>query len=887
MIRELGSTLLRRLNVLSSIRGKITFILLTFTVVTGGAGYLIYQSFDRVSASVAEMTSDDLPTLAQSNGLIAAASKTKDAMVGVMIAQNIAALSSAASEVETSLSGLQTSIAALPPEAQEEFETARSQVEGTLLTSIEARENVFEYSDRFATMTKELQNIAAELQVVLLETADNAYFDISINGEDTISSIEETMFDLVENKFATLQSLLEIRAEINLMSGAALALTTTRDSAMVSIIRDIAVSSNDRLTGSIEVLKGSENGLSVVEELDSVLSTLNTAIAAAGTFRQVERDAVLEARQSADVALASAVDDMVFELTIAAEDASTNNRDTIQSLLDNEVAFMNTLLEINAKLGAFQIEALKIATSATVEQAKASQKALSGAATALAGYRDFGDGILAAGLDGLAAMAAPDTGLAHFRIQSLLADGTAVQAADDTAKAVLEIAGLASLRGRASQDAITDRAVNIAEDSTEVKSNLVTLAWMGAAFVSCVLVLNHLLIVRPLNRISLTTERLSQGDMSPVTGFDRASDEIARIAGALKVFRDGLVEKEEIERVAAEERAANQAQQTAAVNAVGTGLANLSRGDLTYRIEEELTDGYAQLKDDFNRTAETLNLTVVDVVAVAESIRNGSSEISQASDDLSHRTESQAATLEETAAALEELTASVRSAADGARDAATTTQDARREATDSGEVVENTVKAMKDIADSSDQIAQIIGVIDDIAFQTNLLALNAGVEAARAGDAGKGFAVVASEVRSLSQRTADAAHEIKVLITKSTEQVGLGVKLVDQAGQALRSIVDRVSYISSLVGNIADGTSEQATGLSEANIAVSQLDQVTQQNAAMVEQTNAAGHLLSSDAEKLATLMGGFTVSSSAHVAGDILELREVPPDEWPMAQSA
>ena len=147
--------------------------------------------------------------------------------------------------------------------------------------------------------------------------------------------------------------------------------------------------------------------------------------------------------------------------------------------------------------------------------------------------------------------------------------------------------------------------------------------------------------------------------------------------------------------------------------------------------------------------------------------------------------------------------------------------------------------------------------------------------------------MVASEVRSLSQRTSDAAHEIKVLITKSTEQVGLGVKLVDQAGQALRSIVDRVSYISSLVGNIADGTSEQATGLSEANIAVSQLDQVTQQNAAMVEQTNAAGHLLSRDAEKLATLMGGVTVSSSAHVAGDILELREVPPDEWPMAQSA
>ena len=863
MIRELGSTVFRRLNVLSSIRGKITFILLALTLTAGGAGYMIYKSFDRVSISVTEMTSDDLPKLAQSNALIAAAAKTKDAMITVMMAQDGEELSAASSDVEKSQAALQEAITALPPEAQVEFDAVLEQVQGTLRTSIQARGDVFKNSDRFGEMTRNLQDLTANVQAVLLETADNAYFNISINGEDTITSIEETMLDLVENKFATLQSLLEIRSEINLMSGVSLALATTQDVAMISILRDLAVSSRERLNGSLDVLNETDSGLTIVEELGTALSTLDGIIASVGTTQQVDRNAVLAARQSADVALASAVDDMVFELTIAADDASTNNRDTIQSLLDNEVAFMNTLLEINSKLGAFQIEALKIAPADTVEKAKVSQKALSAASMALMGYRDFGDGVLAEGVDGIAAMADPDTGLSYFRIQSLLADGTAAQAASDTVKAVLEISGLASLRGFASQKAISDRAIDIAQDSTEVKSNLVTLGWIGSAFVFCALLLNHFLIARPLNRISLTTERLSQGDMSPVTGFDRSSDEIARIAGALKVFRDGLVEKEELARIAEEERAENHARQTAAVNAIGTGLEHLSKGDLTYRITEELTEGYAKLKDDFNATAKTLNLTVVDVVSVAESIRSGSTEISQAADDLSHRTESQAATLEQTAAALEELTTSVRSAADGARDAAATTQDARSQADESGDVVKSTVKAMKDIEESSGQISQIIGVIDDIAFQTNLLALNAGVEAARAGDAGRGFAVVASEVRSLSQRTTDAAREIKELITKSSDQVEQGVNLVDRAGQALENIAERVTHISTLVSSIADATGEQATGLAEANIAISQLDQVTQQNAAMVEETTAAGHLLSNDAGKLAKLMAGFAVAKS------------------------
>jgi methyl-accepting chemotaxis protein len=203
----------------------------------------------------------------------------------------------------------------------------------------------------------------------------------------------------------------------------------------------------------------------------------------------------------------------------------------------------------------------------------------------------------------------------------------------------------------------------------------------------------------------------------------------------------------------------------------------------------------------------------------------------------------------------------VRSAAEGARSAEATTQEAKSEATDSGAIVERAMVAMQDIETSSTQIAQIIGVIDDIAFQTNLLALNAGVEAARAGDAGRGFAVVASEVRGLSQRTATAAREITGLIGKSSQQVNSGVELVGGAGEALQSIVDRVSNISRLVSEIADGATEQATGLNETNIGITELDKVTQQNAAMVEESTAASHLLRSDAGKLSELVAHFNVS--------------------------
>nr|WP_319799761.1 methyl-accepting chemotaxis protein [Roseobacter sp. H9] len=311
-------------------------------------------------------------------------------------------------------------------------------------------------------------------------------------------------------------------------------------------------------------------------------------------------------------------------------------------------------------------------------------------------------------------------------------------------------------------------------------------------------------------------------------------------------------------RTAETERLRVAQEQMNIVEALGVALKSLSGGDLTNEIAEKFPDDYEKLREDFNDAITSLREAVSAVVHNADSIRNETKEITSAADDLSRRTEKQAATLEETAAALDELTSSVRSAAEGADEASRISAEAQANAEQGGDIAKQAVLAMDGIKNSSQEISKITSVIDDIAFQTNLLALNAGVEAARAGEAGRGFAVVATEVRALAQRSSDAAREINGLISSSGEQVNQGVELVDKTGTALSAIVTSVSEISKRVAGIAASAREQSVGLNEINSAVNDLDHVTQQNAAMFEETTAASHALTAEADALAAAVSRF-----------------------------
>ncbi|WP_377296989.1 methyl-accepting chemotaxis protein [Rhizobium sp. SGZ-381] len=298
------------------------------------------------------------------------------------------------------------------------------------------------------------------------------------------------------------------------------------------------------------------------------------------------------------------------------------------------------------------------------------------------------------------------------------------------------------------------------------------------------------------------------------------------------------------------------------VSALGDSLKRLCSGDFAFQLEEAFAPEFEFLRHDLNRSVGQLCDTFRQISTSVDLLSTGTSEITGGVKDLSRRTESQAASLEETAAALDEITSNVTSSAQRALDARDVAARAKLNAEESASVVAHAVDAMSRIEDSSSKISNIIGVIDEIAFQTNLLALNAGVEAARAGEAGRGFAVVAQEVRELAQRSAKAAKEIKDLIQNSTTEVENGVRLVSETGGALKSISALIVEINDHVDAISTAAREQSTGLAEVNGAVNSMDQTTQQNAAMVEESSAAAATLSAETLKLKEMVGAFTLDN-------------------------
>jgi methyl-accepting chemotaxis protein len=387
-------------------------------------------------------------------------------------------------------------------------------------------------------------------------------------------------------------------------------------------------------------------------------------------------------------------------------------------------------------------------------------------------------------------------------------------------------------------------------------------------------------IAQPVSAITTVMKRLEKGDETVAVPSIGRRDEVGEMAAAVQSFKDAASAKRQAEAEASQQRQAARAERAEAeqereaaagrqaqvVEALANGLAELAEGNLTFALNTVFAPEYERLRSDFNAAVDGLHKSVREINVHSDAIGSGTSEIAHATDDLAKRTEQQAASLEQTAAALDQITATVRQTATGSERAQTLAATAKSDAEASGKVVGEAISAMGEIEGSAQKIGQIIGVIDEIAFQTNLLALNAGVEAARAGEAGRGFAVVASEVRALAQRAADAAKEIKSLITMSRRHVERGVHLVGDTGRALNRIQGSVTEINAAISEIAASAQEQASGLAEVNSAINQMDQVTQQNAAMVEESTAAAHSLSKETEALTQAVARFRIEVRADV---------------------
>jgi methyl-accepting chemotaxis protein len=428
-------------------------------------------------------------------------------------------------------------------------------------------------------------------------------------------------------------------------------------------------------------------------------------------------------------------------------------------------------------------------------------------------------------------------------------------------------------------EAAETRYAEATDESTLAQRAILGVGLVGLLFGAVMALLFTRSISRPIIELTRTMRELATGDLTVEPAHATERTEIGEMARAVLVFRVAAIENARLEaeaqrqrELAAQAQTDNQRAQREAIDhereivadSVGSGLSRLAAKDLRYRMSSDIPEAYRKLQSDFNAAINQLETAMSTVAQRGGAIRIGSGEIASATDDLSRRTEQQAASLEEAAATLGEATAMVRRTAESTAHARGVAEGAQRDAEQSGAVIRRAVAAMGAIEKSSQQVGQIIGVIDEIAFQTNLLALNAGVEAARAGDAGRGFAVVASEVRALAQRSAEAAKEIKALISTSTEQVSQGVALVAETGGSLERIVGKVTEINEIVCQIAESAKEQAMAIETVNGAISDMDRATQQNAAMAEQSTAASHALSEEAQKLAALIEEFEVAAVA-----------------------
>ncbi|MEC5289573.1 methyl-accepting chemotaxis protein [Aurantimonas sp. C2-6-R+9] len=431
--------------------------------------------------------------------------------------------------------------------------------------------------------------------------------------------------------------------------------------------------------------------------------------------------------------------------------------------------------------------------------------------------------------------------------------------------------------------AVSDRIIaDAAAASSAAQTQLtvvaaIALGLFAAIALSIVLVVRS--IVRPISGLSVLLRRMANGEFDIEVPFAGQRTEVGAMAGSVVALREALREKSaqdaELEagrhasdsaRQAADaKRATAESERLAVVvGELGSGLRELASGNLCHRIDTAFSGEFEQLRTDFNEAVAQLDATLAAVGSSARAVHVGADEIRGAADNMAGRTEQQAASVEETSAAFQEINTAVQGLSAKAKEAGDLTSRAKGQAERSGEVVRNAVTAMGRIETSSREIGNIIGVIDEIAFQTNLLALNAGVEAARVGAAGKGFAVVAQEVRELAQRSTEAAKQIKELVASSQDEVGSGVALVGETGNALEAIVAEIREIDAHVAAIATTAREQSVGLQEINTALHSIDQGTQQNAAVAEQSTAASHGLATEASSLNDLLSRFKLAEQS-----------------------
>jgi methyl-accepting chemotaxis protein len=709
----------------------------------------------------------------------------------------------------------------------------------------------------------------------LTPAVDDSYFDVITTAEDVGKTADKIVKSLVDDGLQVMQVIVDIGAETNLVTGLLTAGTLTSSPSILTLLEDQFTSSALRVQKLLAKLPTDPKFDNLRERVAEIVQLADFKSQIAGDGEMARLQNVFRVHESLAGVLITLVDDLNFDLVTQSDDAVKESSKVIKDLVRNQIAGLRNALDIAAQthLVASVLSDTSVAKDAAMlvpfqERFKTSSDEL------VKLSETVHDEQIRKAIADLLAFGRGEEGVSALRGKELAATLRADRTIEENAKIQRELdQAVSSLVSETEQGmnqgigALTDKL-----DHERVLLLMVAaLSLLASGAIAVFYVQRNL--VRRLCAIGDTMRHLSAGDTGVDVPAVEDRDEIGEMARAVGVFRDDAVARVRLESEAAERRRGheemqakvaqeqrrsmeeqhrNAQEQEHVVRALKVGLEKLSSGDLTFCLTDDFPQAYNEIKEEFNLTISRLRETIQVLADSTREVSGASTEISASTTDLSQRVEEQAASLEQTSASLEEIAAVVRRTAKDAQHAAVSAGKARDSTNSNGEVVAKAVKAMARIAESSHQISDIIGVIDEIARQTNLLALNAAVEAARAGDAGRSFAVVASEVRGLAQRSAQAAKDIKQLLTNSAAQVRDGVGLVNTAGAALTGILTSINDVAEIVGNIAAASVEQTGGLEQVNKALAQMDDVTQHNAALVEENAATAKMLDQQAQTMA-----------------------------------
>ncbi len=789
----------------------------------------------------------------------------------------------------------------------------RMEISNSVMQSLRGFKDVYSAMTRFLLEPSDETHTAAQTalqtRVAELQTMTDA-----LRAQSSVTQLEAALTEAgtIDENIAALWSL---HKDQQTLAAAVVERELTLDDVQAEAAKQVFF----LLAGAKKVEKGAKTGLKAAVQIGNISSAVDDMIGKVSAALMVTdkaaiaRDslpALLKDVTAADKALASAKIDAVIQMkeAVTAAAALAEKTKTDPSALPDfvnalgQIGTLNEALQtagdtimrkgvtdlaasegkteladkVGNKLRSIVNHGNEIRVSFADLQAAPSQKGVEHAQKSLFLYGQE--------VDALAAMAPDNDGLAALPSQAK----EALKALDASAVALLDIQSRRQKEFNAAAAVIdstwshlSDFAESQKQSAGAERSQANSIS-VGAMVVGVLIAMaaGAALVITlkgPISQITGAMRRLAEGALDTQISGETRPDEIGDMARALSVFKGNALAKVSMEEQAAaarrqaeaeRERNERERQQSLsevefAVETLATGLSRLSRGDLTFSIDTRFADHLDRLRHDFNQSVAGLRETLSEVRDISGAIHHNGEQMADAVSDLARRTEQQAAALEETAAAVDQISATVKTSSGRASEVRRIVQDAKRRADSSSGVVQNAVSAMTRIREASDRIANIVGVIDSIAFQTNLLALNAGVEAARAGEAGKGFAVVAQEVRELAQRSAQAAKEISGLIANSSSEVATGTRYVSETGDALMDIATQIVGIAEHVDLIATSSQEQTVSLDSVNGSVNELDHMTQQNAAMVEETNAATRQLAEEIRQLSALIQRFHLSGS------------------------